>query len=156
MGWRPLVSVWLFISTVCTVLCHPAESVCPSDTILWCHQPLPTLSSSLCTSRHDPKHHTLRSRLQVVFGMGEPGSRGGIFSWHAQALKKIICATKRFSIIYLLSYNCVGNWQIGAPACWEGAVHRSCVRSGKGRSRGGRGRGQFTSPKWSGQGVGST
>ncbi len=88
MGWRPLVSIWLFISTVCTVLCHPAESVCPSDTILWCHQPLPTLSSSLCTSLHDPKHHTLRSRLQVVFGMGEPGSRGGIFSWHAQALEK--------------------------------------------------------------------
>ncbi len=37
-------------------------------------------------------------------------------------------------------------------------MHRSCVRSGKGRGGGGGGGrghgGQFTSPKWSGQGGG--
>ncbi len=110
MGWRPLVSVWLFISTVCTVLCHPAESVCPSDTILWCHQPLPTLSSSRVRPATIP-NTTLFAGLQVVFGMGEPGSRGGIFSWHHKHKK--ISATKRFllSIFYHITV-----WGIGKLA----------------------------------------
>ncbi len=81
-------------------------------------------------------------------------NRAAFFSWHVgggtSTWKKQICAAKRFSIIYHITL-----WGIGklAPllaekvpcteAVWE-------VERGGGRGHGG----QFTSPKWSGQGGG--
>ncbi len=70
-------------------------------------------------------------------------------------LKKIIiiCAAKRFSIIYHITV-----WGIGklAPllAVWEGAVHRSCVRSGKGRGARPRGTVDLYQMEWTRRGGG--
>ncbi len=76
---------------------------------------------------------------------GQPWHVGGSTStW-----KKIICVAKRFSIIYHITV-----WGIGklAPLLAEKVPCTEAVRSGKRR---GCGRwGQFTSPKWSGQGGG--
>ncbi len=63
-------------------------------------------------------------------------TRGG---QHRHLKKKIICDC--YAVFYYLSY-----WQIGTPACWEGAVHRSEWEVERGGGRGGGG--QFTSPKW--------
>src|SRR4029434_5751955 len=94
----------------------------------------------------------------AVLGTGDPGSRPGRHFFirrggrQEHLKKKIIWAAKRFSIIYHITVCGIGKLAppaaAGASARQEGAVERSCVRRGKGRGRGG----QFTSPKWNGQG----
>ncbi len=69
-------------------------------------------------------HMYLQTRVTLrAFPVATPRGRSVSFP-----IRGTMVTYVTWDVFYYLSYNRVGNWQIGAPACWEGAVHRSCEK----------------------------